>query len=183
LRKGNGKAVLRSPWYRFAFLASPHRALAAALPILLAMVANPVAAAEKNLPVPRFVTLRSEQVNVRTGPGERYPIEWVFSRKDLPVEIVAEFDIWRKIRDAEGTEGWVHQRMLSGKRSVIVEGAVRALHRKPSESADVVARAEPGVVAKLLECDPQWCRVEASGVSGWLKRDEIWGVYPSEVVQ
>jgi SH3-like domain-containing protein len=147
------------------------------------LAASGALAADKGLPVPRFVTLRAEPVNVRAGPGERYPIEWVFKRKDLPVEVVAEFDIWRKIRDSEGTEGWVHQRMISGKRSLLVKGAVRALHRRPSEGADVVARAEPGVVAKLLECDPQWCRVEANGITGWLQRSEVWGVYPDEVVQ
>jgi SH3-like domain-containing protein len=143
----------------------------------------PVLAAEKNLPIPRFVSLRSEQVNVRTGPGERYPIEWVFNRKDLPVEIVGEFENWRKIRDSDGAEGWVHQRMVVGRRSVLVRDKLRELHRKPSDGAEVVARLEPGVVAKLLECDGPWCRVEKAGISGWLKRSEVWGVYPDEVVQ
>jgi SH3-like domain-containing protein len=143
----------------------------------------PVVAAEKNLPVPRFVSLRSEQVNVRTGPGERYPIEWVFNRKDLPVEIVGEFENWRKIRDSEGTEGWVHQRMVVGRRSVLIRDKLRELHRKPSETAEVVARLEPGVIAKLVECQGAWCRVETTGVGGWLKRGEVWGIYPDEVVQ
>src|ERR1700745_1267941 len=96
------------------------RRVAAAL-VLVAFAASAVAA-EKGLPVPRFVTLRSDQVNVRTGPGERYPIEWVFTRKGMPVEILAEFDVWRKIRDWQGTEGWVHQRMVTGNRAVIVKG-------------------------------------------------------------
>jgi SH3-like domain-containing protein len=143
----------------------------------------PVVAAEKNLPVPRFVSLRSEQVNVRTGPGERYPIDWVFNRKDLPVEIVGEFENWRKIRDSEGAEGWVHQRMVVGRRSVLIRDKLRELHRKPSETAEVVARLEPGVIAKLVECQGAWCRVETTGVGGWLKRGEVWGIYPDEVVQ
>jgi SH3-like domain-containing protein len=155
---------------------------AAGLLALLALL--PARAADKtSLPVPRFVTLRSDKVNVRTGPGEQYPIDWVFTRKDMPVEIVAEFNHWHRIRDVEGTEGWVQERMVTGKRAIIVRGQQRALRERPSGDAAVVARAEPGVIAKLLECQPGWCRVEAGGVSGWLKRDEIWGVYPGEVVQ
>jgi SH3-like domain-containing protein len=157
----------------------------AAVAALLAVFAFlPAQAADKTaLPVPRFVTLRSDKVNVRTGPGEQYPIDWVFTRKDMPVEIVAEFNHWHRIRDVEGTEGWVQERMVTGKRAIIVRGQQRALRERPSGDATVVARAEPGVIAKLLECQPGWCRVEAGGVSGWLKRDEIWGVYPGEVVQ
>jgi SH3-like domain-containing protein len=161
-------------------------ALPAALAILLlaATAGNPSAqAADKNLPVPRFVSLRSDQVNVRTGPGERYPIDWIFTRKDMPVEIVAEFENWRKVRDWQGTEGWVHQRMVTGRRSVIVAGAVRELHRRPRGDAEIVARAEPGVIARLLECQGGWCRVEKDGVTGWLARDQVWGVYPNETVQ
>jgi SH3-like domain-containing protein len=143
----------------------------------------PALAADKTLPVPRFVSLRSEQVNVRTGPGERYPIDWIFNRKDLPVEIVAEFENWRKIRDFEGAEGWVHQRMLIGRRSILVRDKVRELHSKPQSEAEVVARLEPNVVAKLIECQGPWCRVEAQGIAGWLRRAEFWGVYPNETVQ
>jgi SH3-like domain-containing protein len=154
-----------------------------ALALALALTAAPAGAAEKNLPVPRFVTLRSDQVNLRTGPGEQYPIDWVFTRKNMPVEIVAEFKVWRKIRDVDGTEGWVHERMVAGRRSVLVRGQLRMLRRRPEADSDVVARAEPGVIAGLIECQPAWCRVEAAGVKGWLRRDEIWGVYPDEVVQ
>jgi SH3-like domain-containing protein len=152
--------------------------------ILAALLAAvPVFAADKNLPVPRFVSLRSDKVNVRTGPGEQYPIDWVFTRKDMPVEIVAEFNHWHRIRDVEGTEGWVQERMVTGKRAVIVRGQQRALRERPSSDAAVTARAEPGVIAKLIECQPAWCRVEAGGVGGWLRREEIWGVYPGEVIQ
>src|SRR5215469_13828547 len=134
-----------------------------ALAALLAfgLEAAPADAAEKNLPVPRFVTLRTDPVNVRTGPGERYPIDWVYHRKDLPVEIIAEFENWRKIRDADGTTGCVHERMVTGRRSVLVQGAVRGLHEEAKTDAPTVARAEPGVIAKLLECGGDWCRVEA----------------------
>lgn len=161
-----------------------HRLVAAAAGLLALLALLPAQAADKTaLPVPRFVTLRSDKVNVRTGPGEQYPIDWVFTRKDMPVEIVAEFNHWHRIRDVEGTEGWVQERMVTGKRAVIVRGQQRVLRDRPTGDAAIVARAEPGVIAKLLECQPGWCRVEAAGVSGWLKREEIWGVYPGEVVQ
>jgi SH3-like domain-containing protein len=139
-------------------------------------------AAEKTLPVPRFVSLRADEVNLRTGPGERYPIDWVLTRKGLPVEIVEEFEAWRKIRDAQGTEGWVHQRMVTGTRNVVVTGEVRTLRAEPQSAAPAVARAEPGVIAHLLYCRDSWCRVELQGLTGWLKRSEVWGVYPTEAV-
>jgi SH3-like domain-containing protein len=156
-------------------------ALGAALAILV--LSSAASAAEKELPTPRFVTLRSDKINVRTGPGDQYPIEWVFTHKDLPVEVVAEFEHWRKIRDSDGVEGWVHQRMVTGKRSVLVRGGIRELRREARLDSEVVARAEPGVIAKLLECSEAWCRVETAGIKGWLKRGEFWGVYPNETVQ
>lgn len=158
-----------------------HRtAIMLALAVALAV---PARAADKNLPVPRFVTLRSDQVNLRTGPGDRYPIDWVLTRRNMPVEIVAEFSNWRKIRDVDGTTGWVQERMVTGRRNVIVRDQVRSLRDKPASDAAVVAHAEAGVIAKLLECNPDWCRIDANGVAGWLKREEVWGVYPKEVVQ
>ena len=160
------------------------RCAALALAVALLSAASlPSRAADKTLPVPRFVALRSDEVNLRTGPGEQYPIDWVLTRKNMPVEIILEFKNWRKIRDADGTEGWVNERMVAGKRTVLVRGQVRQLHESPSAESGVVARAEPGVVAALLTCEKAWCRVEASGIRGWLKRDEIWGVYPDEVVE
>jgi SH3-like domain-containing protein len=141
------------------------------------------AEAQARLPVPRFVSLHADRVNLRTGPGDRYPIEWVLTRKEMPVQIVAEFEHWRRVRDYQGTEGWVHERMLEGKRGVVVIGAVRTLRRQPAANAPVVARAEPGVVARLLECQGQWCRVDAGETGGWLRRDEIWGVLPDEPVE
>lgn len=161
--------------------------LARLLPILLifavpALVGAPRASAESGLEVPRFVALRSGEVNVRTGPGQRYPILWVFQRRYLPVEIIAEFDTWRRVRDREGAVGWVHQSTLTGRRSVIVTGPTRTLKRRPEPAAPPVAQAEAGVIAHLLECAGGWCRVDAGGYKGWLKRAEIWGVYANETV-
>ena len=129
---------------------------------------SPVVAAdaEASLPVPRFVSLHADKVNLRAGPGDRYPIEWVFTRKEMPVEITGQLEHWRRIRDWEGATGWVHERMLSGKRAVIVKGGVRPLFRQPEPDAAVVARAEPGVIGRLLECRNAWCKIETGEVSG-----------------
>jgi SH3-like domain-containing protein len=132
------------------------------------------------LPVPRFVSIRSNAVNAHSGPSTKYPIEWVFSRRGMPVEVVAEFDTWRRIRDPEGTEGWVLQGMLSAKRSIIITGAVRPLRRDPSLTSRPVANAEPGVIGQLLHCHDNWCEVDAGGYRGWLQQSEMWGVYPNE---
>ncbi len=133
--------------------------------------------------LPRYVSLRSDEVNLRTGPGVRYPVEWVLQRRHMPVEILAEFENWRKIRDWQGTEGWVHQSMLSGRRYAIATGEVRTVRRQPEANAPAVARLEPGVVVQLMECKDQWCRVDANGFKGWLMRSEFWGVYPNEAVK
>ena len=100
------------------------------------------------LPIPRFVSLRSDEVNVRTGPGTRYPVDWVFKRKGMPVEIVAEYENWRKIRDWQGASGWVHQSLLTGKRSFIIASKAAALHKTPAASAEVVAKLEPEVMRR-----------------------------------
>lgn len=132
------------------------------------------------LPVPRFVTLRAGEVNARIGPGRSYPVEWIFTRKEMPVEITAEFDTWRRIRDWEGSQGWVHQSMLSGKRGVVVLGDARALRKDPTEAAAIIAYAKPGVIGKLLKCKDKWCQVDMKGHKGWLTRADVWGVYADE---
>jgi SH3-like domain-containing protein len=138
------------------------------------------AAGPTGLPLPRFVSLRSNEVNLRTGPGVQYPIEWVYRRAGMPVEVIAEFDTWRKVRDWQGTVGWVHQSMLTGKRRALVTGGTQALRREPRDGSALVARLEPGVIGEIGSCGPEWCRVTAAGLRGWLKRGEFWGVYPNE---
>ncbi len=132
---------------------------------------------------PRFAALRAEKVFLRAGPGPDFPIQWVFVRRGLPVEILANFDIYRKIRDSEGTVGWVNQQMLSGRRSVLVSGEIRELHGDAKDTSDVIARLEPGVIAAVSKCDPTWCEVKAGGYKGWLKRSDVWGLEPDEVIQ
>lgn len=145
-----------------------------------------VRAADKaNEPLPRFVSLRADTVNLRAGPGSRYPIEYVYHRKGYPLEIVAEFEQWRQVRDWQGTEGWVHERMVNGARNVVIQGAQRLLRASAETNASPVAKLDPGVIAHLLECNPGWCRVEVQNgaIKGWLSRNEIWGVLPGEVVK
>jgi len=145
---------------------------------------RPDAIIRSGLPVPRFVSLRSGEVNVRTGPGVRYPVEWVFVRAGMPVEVTAEFDTWRRIRDWEGTQGWVHQSMLSGRRALVVTGPdLRTLRREADGDAAALAQVEPGVMGRLNGCRGDWCRVELQGVEGWLRRSDFWGVYPTERVE
>ena len=153
--------------------------------LLLPVFAAPLAAQtqRENLPVPRFVSLRSEEVNLRTGPGVRYPVEWVFVRRQMPVEILQEFETWRRIRDRDGTEGWVHQSMLTGRRAAVVDGEMRNLRRRPEADAPILARVESGVIAAILECRDAWCRLETAGFRGWVQRGEIWGVYPNEAIK
>ena len=157
-----------------------------AVAVLAACTLAPALAGETSgLPLPRFVSLRSDEVNLRTGPGQRYPIDWIYARKDLPVEVIAEFEAWRKIRDWQGTEGWVHQSMLSGRRMMVVVGGQRQLRGSDAESADTMAVVEPGVLGRLLQCprNRDYCRVEVGAVQGWFKRDEIWGVYKGEWIE
>ncbi len=152
--------------------------------LLMACPALSLAADKQILPIPRFVSLKFNMVNMRVGPGTKYPVSWVFTRKELPVEIIAEFDVWRKIRDNEGTEGWVNQTSLAGKRSVMIRGEMRTVRSKPDPSSTPVAQAEPGVIGKLLECptsSPDWCRVDFGEIRGWTRRLDLYGIYPQEI--
>ncbi len=132
------------------------------------------------LPVPRFVTLAPDEVNLRTGPGIRYPIRLVIRKQGLPVEVIREFDVWRQVRDRDGDEGWVHKSMLSGRRSVIIKDATQVLLRRADAESRPVVRLESGVIASLDKCEADWCRLSVGGYDGWIKRDVVWGVYPDE---
>lgn len=135
------------------------------------------------LPLPRYVALRAPEVNMRTGPGLRYPIEWVYAQSGLPVEVIDEFETWRRIRDWEGSIGWVHQNMLTGDRQALVIGKQRLLRREPDEGAVGQALVEAGVIGRLKRCAGGWCEIEVQGHTGWLRDDEIYGVAPGEDVR
>ena len=143
-------------------------------------LARPAPPGRTGLPLPRFVTLRASEVNLRSGPGTRYPIDWVYRRSGMPVEIIDEFDTWRRIRDWQGTEGWVHQSMVQGRRGVLVIGKLQTLRRRPEVAAPGVAQLEAGVVGELDRCRGEWCQVSAGGYSGWLERKGFYGLYPYE---
>ena len=133
------------------------------------------------LEIPRFVSLRSDKVFVRTGPALRYPIKWVYQREGLPVEIIQEFDTWRKIKDRDGEEGWIHQSLLSGKRSALVASDLEIfMLKKPDLTVKKVAQVENGGLVTLEKCTPLWCKVKIKSFSGWIERKSLWGVYESE---
>jgi SH3-like domain-containing protein len=141
---------------------------------------QPGAGRSTGLPLPRFVSLGAARVNLRFGPGREYPISWVLAREGLPVEIIAEFDTWRKVRLHDADEGWIHASLLSGRRTILVTDTVGELRRTPDEGARVVLRAEPGVVGELVDCATAWCQVDIEGRRGWLRRDAFWGTLPGE---
>ncbi|TWT00246.1 hypothetical protein FQU96_33500 [Reyranella sp. CPCC 100927] len=134
------------------------------------------------LPLPRFAALRSEETNVRTGPNVRYPIDWVFKRKSMPVEIVAEYENWRKIRDWQGAGGWVHQSLLTGKRSVTVSAKEAILYKTPATNATEIARLQTEVICLVKSCNGEWCRVQVGPHVGWVERSKVWGAYKGEIV-
>ena len=136
------------------------------------------------LPLPRFVSLKSDDVNVRRGPGQEYDVSFTFVRKGLPVEIVQEFDNWRKIRDSDGDEGWVFHSLLSGERTALVApweaGGEFPAHATAETAATVVAYLQPRVIADIESCTGTWCLVSVQGYEGWIEQERLWGVYPSE---
>lgn len=157
--------------------------LRAAAAVLALLFAAPAAAAEtgpSGLPLPRFVSLAADRANLRTGPGFRYPVAWVFLRRAMPVEVVGEFEQWRRVRDRDGAEGWIHKALLSGRRTVVVAGGEAALRGRPDPAAPLLARAEAGVQGRLHRCREDWCEVRLEDFRGWMLRRRLWGAYPGE---
>ncbi|QYK40797.1 MAG: hypothetical protein KF887_15515 [Paracoccaceae bacterium] len=148
----------------------------------VAAVAGPARGAVTNLPLPRYVTLKTSEGNARRGPGLAHRIDWVFTRAGMPLRITAEHDNWRRVEDADGAGGWVHYSLLSGSRAVIVTEDMAEFRSAPQPQAQVVMQAEAGVVARLLSCRDGWCRLSAGGMRGWLPERSIWGVVPGETI-
>lgn len=163
---------LRRLW-RSAFVALP-------LLALLAWGSPAFPAGPNDGFLPHFVSLRADKVNVRAGPGTRYPISWVFRRAGLPLEAIAEFDNWFKVRYADGDVGWVHRRLLSARRTAVISDKIRILRNAPAADATAVLQAEAGVQGQLLTCQDAWCQMQIGGKKGWLLREALWGAYPSE---
>ncbi|PPQ36545.1 SH3-like domain-containing protein [Rhodoblastus acidophilus] len=140
------------------------------------------------LPLPRYVSLKSSAVNLREGPSKDHATKWIYQRAGLPVEIIAEFATWRRIRDSEGADGWVLHSLLSGKRTALVQPWKKdapplPLRAKPDKTAALTARLAPGVVANVKKCDEGWCRLVGPGFDGFMRQDDLWGVYPGEKVE
>ena len=146
----------------------------------------PIQLGPSGLPVPRFVSLKAEKVNVRTGPSSDHDVAFVYQVKGLPVEIIAEFETWRRIRDSEGTEGWILQNMLAGKRTTLVEPWKKTELTPLYSSADLqshwLANLAPGAFGEIASCDGQWCDVKINGFRGYVQQEKLWGAYPGEVV-
>ncbi len=134
-----------------------------------------------NLPIPRYVSLKTSEGNVRRGPSLSHKIDWVYQRRDMPLQITAEFGHWRRVQDRDGQGGWIHYSLLSGNRTVIVDRDLTPLFLKPDADAPVNAYAEAGVVAQLGECLAEWCRISAGGERGWVEKAALWGVGTDEV--
>jgi SH3-like domain-containing protein len=134
-----------------------------------------------NLPVPRFVSLKAAEGNVRRGPSLTHRIDWVFKRRDMPLRVTAEHGHWRRVEDRDGLGGWVHYSLLSGVRTVIIEKDLLTLRTRPEANAPATAALEIGVVARLGKCDLEWCRLSSGGFKGWAPKARVWGVHPSEI--
>ncbi|MEJ0062433.1 MAG: SH3 domain-containing protein [Alphaproteobacteria bacterium] len=135
---------------------------------------------KETIALPRFAALRYSEVNLRTGPGTRYPIEWVYRRAGMPVEIIAAFDLWYRIRDFEGAEGWVHKTKLRMDRRGMVTGQIHELRDDPNEKASIAAHLEPGVIFDIKSCAPEWCKARGKNFSGYLRKSDFFGAYPQE---
>ncbi len=162
-------------------------AMAAAAPVMPEAkpepVRDPTRGAVTNLPVPRYVTLKTNEGNARRGPGLSHRVDWVFARAGMPLRVTAEYENWRRVEDAEGVGGWIHYTLLSGVRSVLIMRDMAEFHSDPRPDAMVEVQAEQGVVGKLLECEADWCRVGIDGYKGWVLKSEIWGVDPGELIE
>ncbi|MBP1805792.1 SH3 domain-containing protein [Rubellimicrobium aerolatum] len=143
----------------------------------------PTVGSETSLPLPRYVSLKTDEGNARRGPALDQRIDWVFVREDMPLRITAEYGHWRRVEDRDGQGGWVHYSLLSGTRTVLVTEDRMPLRAKPDEGAPGVALLEANVVARLESCEPDWCRITAGGYGGWAPKAALWGVDPAEVIE
>lgn len=139
---------------------------------------------ETGLPLPRFVSLKASKVNVRVGPSRSHPVRWVYQRKGLPIEVLAEFENWRRVRDMDGDVGWIYHTLLDGRRHGLVRPSngeeTAKLYDGPDGTGETIAAAEPNVVVALEACGADWCQAQAGGYTGWIAKRDIWGVYASE---
>lgn len=142
---------------------------------------DPTIGAVTNLPIPRFVSLKGSQGNARRGPGLTHMIDWVFTLEGMPLKVTAEYEHWRRVEDIDGAGGWIHYSLLSGVRTVLVTQDMAQAFATPDKAAAVVYQSEMGVVGKLLQCIPDWCRISVEGQKGWMLESALWGVTAGEI--
>jgi SH3-like domain-containing protein len=175
--------TLLREWKRLATYA-----LAAAAVCLLAPAArgaSEIATGPSGLPLPRFVSLKADKINVHVGPAKTYGVTWIYTRVGLPVEITAEFENWRRIRDSEGAEGWVYHSLLSGRRTgmVLAKEELVPLREAGDPEGSITAQLQGGVVGMVKKCNGTWCRIAGDGFDGWIEQQRLWGVYPNEKIE
>ncbi|WP_420607542.1 SH3 domain-containing protein [Novosphingopyxis sp.] len=147
-----------------------------AITLVAALVAFAVPVAAQSDPeLPYWASIDVDEARMRAGPSTEFPIKWIYRRKYLPVKVIDRMDGWRKVEDPAGDQGWMHSRLLSGDRTAIVTGDIRAMRGEPSPNAHVAWRAEPGVVGRISDCDKGWCLFDVAGQRGWIQADGIWG--------
>lgn len=162
-------------------------AIAAAIVLIYAAgLAQAAVSNPSGLPVPRFVSVKADRVAVRDGPDKDHDISWIYTRVGWPVEITAEFEDWRRIRDSDGSQGWVYHSLLSGKRMAAVQLKAKTglapLYDKPDATSGVTARLQVGVLGAVKSCNGTWCQISGKGFDGWIQQNELWGVYPGEKI-
>ena len=141
---------------------------------------DPHIGAVTSLPIPRFVSLKGHEGNARRGPGLTHRIDWVFTRENMPLKVTAEYEHWRRVEDVDGAGGWVHYSLLSGVRTVLVTQDMAPAYASPDPTAGLVFQSERGVVGKLVQCIPDWCRISVDGTKGWMQQKALWGVRVGE---
>jgi SH3-like domain-containing protein len=180
-------AVTRQSIRALAFCLRSAAFAAAVLTAVAPVLAAGDTGSASGLPVPRFVSLKSDRVNVRAGPNKDQDVRWVYTRAAMPVEITAEFENWRRIRDWEGAEGWVYHSLLSGKRMATVvpksKDELVPLYESADLTSAVVARLQSGVLGALKSCTGSWCQFIGKNFDGWIQQDRLWGAYPNEKVE
>lgn len=134
------------------------------------------------MPLPRYVSLKTSEGRARRGPGLTHRVDWIFTRRNMPLRMTNEFENWRQVEDSEGQGGWIHASLLSGVRTVLVTAEATPMRARPQPGAPVTAILERGVVAGIVECAPDWCRLNAEGTRGWVERSAIWGLDPNETL-
>ncbi|NRB02002.1 MAG: aspartyl-trna synthetase [Rhodobacteraceae bacterium] len=134
-----------------------------------------------NLPLPRFVSMKAAEGNVRRGPSLTHRIDWVYKRRNMPLRITAEHGHWRRVEDLDGMGGWIHYSLLSGSRYVVVQQDHLQIRTRPETQAQVTAELKSGVIARLGQCNDEWCRLNAGGYKGWAPKSRMWGVGAAEI--